>query len=218
MGDTTSARLRLKTLGSFEVIVDGAPVPEEAWPRRKTKGLLKLLLTAPGDVFTVDQLIDALLPDSDVGRAGSNIRARVSELRSVLEPDLQRGATSQYVKRIGEGYSFCPDSDSWLDTFAFERQVSEGHRNAGARRLPEAIDALESAIALYRGEFLAEDRYAEWAESKRSQLRERFLGGLTRLAACQAKLGRLHEAAASCRRALAIDPPAWGQVFIFEST
>ena len=100
MGDATSARLRLKVLGSFELALDGAAVPEEAWPRRKTRDLLKLLLTAPGDVFTDDQLIETLLPDAGVTRAGSNIRARISELRRVLEPELQRGTGSQYIKRI----------------------------------------------------------------------------------------------------------------------
>ena len=71
MRDEPYTGLRIRTLGPFEVIVDGTPVPDDAWPRRKTKELLKVLLTAPGEVFTVDQLVDALLPEANVGRAAA---------------------------------------------------------------------------------------------------------------------------------------------------
>ena len=80
MKDASSASICLRVLGSFEVVLDGVMIPENAWPRRKTRSLLKVLLTAPGDVFTVDQLIDALLPNANVERAAANIRSRISEL------------------------------------------------------------------------------------------------------------------------------------------
>jgi DNA-binding SARP family transcriptional activator len=66
MKDALSASICLRVLGAFEVVLDGVVIPEDAWPRRKTRSLLKVLLTAPGDVFTVDQLIDALLPNPKV--------------------------------------------------------------------------------------------------------------------------------------------------------
>jgi len=206
MGDASSTKLRLNTLGSFEVIVDATALPDDAWPRRKTKDLLKVLLTAPGNVFTADQLIEALLPDADVDRAASNIRARVSELRSVLEPDLKRGTDSQYIKRIGEGYAFSLDSDCWVDTVAFEDGLADAQRAADDERWEEAVETFEAALGWYRGEFLAEDRYAEWAEGTRQQLRERHLEGLTRQAACYAELGRLRQAISCCRQILSIEP------------
>jgi len=205
MEDTSSARLCLRVLGSFEVMLDGVAIPEDAWPRRKTKSLLKVLLTAPGDPFTVDQLIEAVLPEADVSRAASNIRARVSELRKVLEPSLRRGSDSQYVKRIGEGYAFNPNSDSWLDSLQFEQQIAEGHQHADGSQWTRAVDSLKSASALYRGEFLVEDRYADWAKNTRSRLREQHLQGLSRLAACYAELGRHRQVASCCRKILAVD-------------
>ena len=63
MRERGTAELHVRTLGCFEVSLHGAHLPDEAWPRRKTRDLMKLLLTQPGNVFTVDQLIDALLPD-----------------------------------------------------------------------------------------------------------------------------------------------------------
>jgi len=197
--------LQIKTLGSFETILDGVVIPERAWPRRKTRELLKVLLTAPGDVFTVDQLIDAILPDADVSRARSNIGARISELRSVLEPGLHRGIDSQYIKRVGEGYMFNVDSDSWLDSLEFDRLCTEALHQADEDQWAEAVDRFEMAAVLYRGDFLAEDRYAEWAESARAHLRETYLEGLTRLATCYARLNRLCQAASSYRKVLESD-------------
>ena len=206
MGNPASQGLQIRTLGPFEVNVDGRAVSDDAWPRRKTRDLLKILLTSPGDMFTVDQLVDALLPDADVSRAGSNIRARVSELRGVLEPELQRGSESRFIKRIGDGYAFITSPDSWLDTVSFEQGVATGHRHADENRWPEAAEAFETAVALYRGEFLAEDRYAEWAGNARSRLRNLHIGALTRLAACYAELGRLRQAISCCQQVLIIEP------------
>jgi TolB-like protein/Tfp pilus assembly protein PilF/DNA-binding winged helix-turn-helix (wHTH) protein len=206
MKDASSASICLRVLGSFEVVLDGVVIPKDAWPRRKTRNLLKVLLTAPGDVFTVDQLIEAVLPDADVSRAGSNIRARISELRRVLEPNLRRGADSQHVRRVGEGYAFNTASDSWVDTLVFQQGITEAQRIADEGRWEEAVEAFEAALTLYRGEFLAEDRYAEWAEATRSDLRCRYLDAQTRLAACYAELGRLRQAISCCQRILSIEP------------
>ena len=154
MKDASSANLCVRALGAFKVELDGVAIPDSRWPRRKTKALLKILLTNPGKTFSVDQLIDTLLPDADVERAGSNIKARVSELRRVLEPRLSRGQDSQYIISIGEGYAFNTDVSYWLDAEAFTEQIlctdlafEQGH-------WAEAAESFEEAVALYRGEFL----------------------------------------------------------------
>ena len=164
-----------------------------------------MLLTAPGNVFTVDQLIEAVLPDAQPTRASSNIRARVSELRNVLEPNLRRGADSQYVRRAGEGYAFSSDSNSWVDILAFERGIPEAHNSADEGHWTESVEAFDALLSLYRGEFLAEDRYEEWALRPRERLQGQYLDALTRLAACYAELGRLRQAASYCRKVLVVD-------------
>ena len=206
MGSVREARLQLRTLGPFEVAVDGRAVPDGAWPRRKSRDLLKLLTTAPGTMFTVDQLIEALLPGADPERAATNIRARVSELRGVLEPSLERGSASRFIRHVGEGYALALGADTWLDTVVFEHGVSEGIQRADQGDWIGASTWLEDAIALYRGAFLEEDRYADWAEAPRMRWRDRHIEAMESLATCYAKLGRVQEALACCRKALARDP------------
>jgi TolB-like protein/two-component SAPR family response regulator/Tfp pilus assembly protein PilF len=206
MGRSEGGTLQIRTLGRFEVLVDGIRVPEERWPRQRTKKLLKILLTAPGQPFTFDQLVDALLPQATVETAIHNIQARASELRRVLEPDLIRGRDSQYVVTVGDGYLFNADSVAWIDHRRFTHAIGEAQQLADAGRLESAMTSFEGAVALYRGDFLAEDRYAEWAESTRSLLRDQLLECLTRQADCYAELGRLRQAIGCCQRALSMEP------------
>ena len=206
MGLDSEHRIQVRMLGTFEVLVGGRSIPDSAWPRRKTSELLKVLLIRPGERLTIDQLIEALWPEASPASATRNVQARVSELRRVLEPDLRKGSDSKYVKHVGEGYALALGDDLWLDTGVFRSQLAEAHDLADRGERIKAIEAFEEAIALYRGDFLAEDRYAEWAEATRQALRELYLEGLSGLADCYAELGRLRQAISCCQRILGAEP------------
>jgi len=203
---SASTLLTIRALGSFQVALKGVDIPDDAWPRRKTRDLLKILITSPGDVFTVDQLVEALLPDADPARAAANIRARVSELRNVLEPDRKPGSESRFIKHLGEGYAFAPGPDCWIDTLAFASALTEAQHLSDSGSWDEAIGVFEMCLRLYQGEFLALDRYADWAVEMRTQLQEQYLDGLIRLASCYAELSRLRQAISCCQRALSVEP------------
>ncbi|MFC2077878.1 BTAD domain-containing putative transcriptional regulator [Candidatus Bipolaricaulota bacterium] len=206
MTSTKEPALRVGLLGQFGVWRHGVPIPESDWPRKKTKDLLKVLLTAPGELFLVDQLVEALFPESDSNRSGSNIRSRVSELRRILEPELKHGRDSSYIARQGQAYLFDLDADCEVDTIAFETALRQAHDHADAERWMEAVECFESALALYKGGFLPEDRYDEWAQSTRERLKEEYLAGLGRLAECYDELGRTRQAIDCCHRVLAVKP------------
>jgi len=205
-GTSPTSSVCIRALGVFGITIDAQSIPEDRWPRQKTKDILKVLLTAPGEAVTVDQLIEAIWPESLVASAARNVQARVSELRHVLEPDLQKGSASTYIKHVGEGYALVLGANLWLDTESFRTQLASAHDLADRSEWPEAAGAFEEASALYRGDFLAEDRYAEWAEPTRRELRELYLEGLSRLAACYAELGRLRQAISCCQRIRALEP------------
>ena len=205
MSNGDGAFLQINALGRFDVSISGISVSKDRWPRRKTKELLKVLITAPGRPFTFDQLVDALLPEADTTTATGNIQARASELRRVLEPGLSRGRDSKFIISVGRGYAFAPACEFSLDTQKFEAGISGSEHFASEGRWQEAAETLEGALLLYRGEFLAENRYAEWAEEARSQLRKQYLQGLSSLAECYAELGRFRQAITCCQRVLAVE-------------
>ena len=206
MKDSPGDAVRIRTLGSFEVAIDGRSVPEDRWPRQKTKSMLKFLVTSPGTAFTVDQIIESLFPDANPERAARNVQARVSELRRVLEPNLGKGSESQFIRQARGGYALVLGSHLWIDTIAFADRLTQARALADAGDWMPAVEAFEGALALYLGDFLMEDRYAEWAEDARRRHREQYLEGLTRLAACYAELDRLRQAISCCQRILGIEP------------
>ena len=206
MGSDRDGILRISTLGRFRLSFDGVPISEKRWPRQKTKELLKILLTAPTQPFTFDQLADALLPESDVETAIHNIQARASELRRVLEPELVKGRSSRFIVNAGEGYAFAPTCRYCLDTEEFDSGLDDAGKLAAAEHWPEAIERFDDALTAYRGDFLPEDRYADWAEHTRSRLRNAYLEALGTQASCYAELGRHRQAIACCQRLLHIEP------------
>jgi len=205
MSSDVQTPLRIRTFGRFEIEREGTPLDPGAWPRRMTRTLLKVLLTGADRVFTKDQLIDALLPEADLDHAVRNLQARISELRRVLEPDLKRGADSSFVKRVGEGYLFHTDSVCWLDSLVFEQELREAATLLEESRRT-AVTRLEDTLALYRGEFLAEDRYESWAEPRRAHLKNLYLDALLDLADAYAELGRLRQSITCCQRVLSVEP------------
>jgi len=201
-----SDSLRVFTLGGFSVERNGHVISNDEWPRYKTRDLLKVLLTSPDCPFAVEQLCEAIAPDASPRAALSNVRARISELRRSLEPGLARGRDSRFVARIGEAYTFRVTPDVWIDALEFESSVTSAQRETDIGNWADAVAAFEKALQLYRGEFLAEDRYEEWALAPRHRLQVLFLDSLETLATCFAELGRLRQAISCCRRILSVEP------------
>ena len=100
------------------------------------------------------------------------------------------------------GYAFHLTPDIWLDVEEFE------HRLNYAQSLPDPMQRLflfETAIDLYKDDYLISDPYADWLQAERERLRERFFHGLLQLAELYADMGRYADAITACRRMLARD-------------
>jgi hypothetical protein len=62
----------IRTLGVFEVIRDGTPVPRAVWQSTKARDLLKILI-ARRKATSRDQLIDLLWPEIDRVKGGNRL-------------------------------------------------------------------------------------------------------------------------------------------------
>ena len=203
---TQGAGLTIRLLGRFEVKRDGEPVPEEAWGHPKTRELLKVLLADPGTLFSEEELVGVLFPEENSHRALASLYARVNQLWRVLEPNLERGADSQFVHRADHGYRFNSESCCWVDTLQFLQLKGQGDRNRESSQDAEAINCYEEAIKLWGGEFLEPDRYEEWTLEVRLQWQERYIAVLTQLADAYAAAGDRHRAVMACRTAFDLRP------------
>ena len=203
MASVTRSGLSIRLFGRFEVRRGSDPVPSAAWGRRKTLTLLKVLLTNPGHTFSQDQLIEALYGEENPQAKSHNLRGRISQLRHALEPQLEHRGTSRFVTHVGDGYRFEADA-CWIDAEVFRERLRFAAKAEEEGQWNLAADAYETGLELVRGDFLEEDRYAEWAFVRREALREEFVKGLSALARCHAQLQQFDRAVECCDRALRI--------------
>lgn len=185
--------IEVRLLGEFRVSVSGQPVAAESWRLAKAQDLVKLLALARRHRLHREQIIESLWPGRDPASTANNLHQVVYAARRAIRS--AGGDGRGCIRLAGDWLSLCPDTDLWIDADAFERAAS----GTDPRRHREAL-------ALYSGELLPEDRYAEWAEPRRDALRQRYRDLLTTLAAAWEHEGQLGVAGELVRRLLDDDP------------
>jgi predicted ATPase/DNA-binding SARP family transcriptional activator/DNA-binding CsgD family transcriptional regulator len=181
------------------VWVGSRAVSEGAWHLRKAKSLVKVLALARGHALHREQIMDLLWPELGKRAASNNLRQALHVARRILHLDPE--IASRYLSLSGEQLALCLEGQLWVDVEAFEEAA------ATARRSRDPV-AYRAAIELYSGELLPEDRYEEWAESRRQELQRTLLSLLVELAALYEKRGteELEPAVQALQRALAEEP------------
>src|SRR5919107_3960070 len=187
--------LRIKLLGGFSVSVGSRTIQQNAWRLRKSAALLKVLALAPRYRLHREQVIDALWPDSGKKAASNSLRKTLHAARRALDP----AGGSRYLASENDSLVLCPGSSLWVDVEAFEEAA------ATARREHEPT-AHRAAIELYVGDLLPEDRYEEWAEQRRQELRRMFLSLLVELATEHEERAEHGQGVEVLRRAVAEEP------------
>jgi hypothetical protein len=156
---TDDGHIAITLLGDFTVRTDGRMVPASEWNRRSAAGIVKLLSLAPARRLHREQLIDLLWPDDTIDEALPKLHKAAHFARRAI------GAADSIVLR-DEHVTLCPGHEVTVDVVQFDEL---------ARRAITSADGglARAALTLYRGDLLPKDRYEEWAEERREQLRLR---------------------------------------------
>jgi DNA-binding SARP family transcriptional activator len=166
-------RLVVQTLGGFRVRRGNEPIPSNGWRRESARQLFQLFLTYRHAPLDRDQICEFLWPDADLTTAHRNFKIALNTLYQVLEPDRDPGSESAFVFRDGTSYALRPNADLWLDAEEFLTLIRQAEKTDA--------DAIEKAIALYRGEYLPENPYEPWMAEERERLASSFLESADRL-------------------------------------
>ncbi|HEY2949677.1 MAG TPA: hypothetical protein VGJ53_14990, partial [Micromonosporaceae bacterium] len=159
-------RCELRLLGGFAAVVDGAAIASAAWRHRRALQLVKILALAAGHRLVAEQVVDLMWPDLPAQAGGANLRKAAHLARQVL------GAPDAVVLAGGAVVLF-PRDEVWTDAEEFRRAADAALRT-GDR------GSLATAIGLYAGDLLPDDRYEDWAAAPRERLRARYLQALRR--------------------------------------
>ena len=190
--------VRIWLLGGFRVTVGSRTVEENRWRLKKAGGLVKLLALAQGQRLHREQIMDALWPDLDTKSAANNLHHVLHFARRVLGAT-PPNTTSRYLQRQGDLLALCPEGPLWVDVEAFEEAA------ATARHSRESA-AYRAAAELYSGELLPEDRYEEWTQERREELRQLHLTLLVELAELYEEREEYEPAIEALRQVVAEEP------------
>jgi DNA-binding SARP family transcriptional activator len=203
---TQTPQLRIQTLGQFQLWRDDQAI--EVWERPQAETILKMLLVRRargGRTVAADELITALWPDADEEGGRKKLLPLISNARHTLEPDIEP-RDSNFILRSSNGYFFDLNEGVSWDLLKFRQHLRQGQQLARQKRWEEAIAELEQGRALYRGDFMAEDRYTDWVIELRREITTDFCDLLTLLADGYANLGRYAQAIEVGELALRKDP------------
>jgi len=137
----------VRTLGGFEVLRDGLVVDPAAWGSQRARQLCKRLVAGNGAPVTRDCLIDLLWPDDLADRAtlGARLSVQLSTVRRILGGGVVADRTSIRL-----------DLDRIrTDLHELEHLAATGDNSAVRRH--------------YRGPFLPDDLYDDWATPVRNR-------------------------------------------------
>lgn len=195
--------ISIRCFGAVEVLVDGA-VLDLGIMKPRVRSLLRALALHAGGPVHRDRLIDWLWPAEADSRVGTrNLQVAVSSLRQVLEPGVARGAAAVVV-REGDTYRLHL-GDGGFDLVDFDRWISVGRDAVAAGETAAAVDALDRALGLYRGELLADEGAAEWVLAERERLQVAAADASQLRAELLLAAGRPADAATEAERGLRID-------------
>lgn len=196
-------RLRVFTFGRTRLESGEGPLAGE-WLGHRPGHVLKYLVTQRDRVVPVDELVEVFW--AAAGQRGmTSVRQAVHTLRQHLEPDRRRRSGSAFVVARSGGYEL-ERGAVWIDADDFETAVAEGLKALGQGELEIAEGALARATGLYRGDFLAEEAYAEWAFAERDRLRDLAGQALRGLVELKAATGDLEAASQHLHRLAELEP------------
>ncbi|MCB0154874.1 MAG: response regulator [Anaerolineae bacterium] len=203
---TQAPDLRIQTFGQFRMWRDGKPIGD--WERPQAETIVKLLLVRRvrgGRAVAADELITRLWPDSDEETGRKKLLPLISVARRTLEPNIEP-RDSNFILRSANGYFFDLSGPVSWDLLEFREHLYRGQELIRAQKWAEAITEFEKGRSLYRGDFLVEDRYDDWAMDIRREITGELRDLLVNLADAYAALGRYPEAISACEDALNKDP------------
>jgi DNA-binding SARP family transcriptional activator len=187
-----------RLLGPLEVLDQGRVLPLGG---AKQRALLAVLLLRPNEVVSIDRLIDELWGEEPPSTATKVVQVYVSQLRKSLAGDRSRSV----IETRPPGYAVRVEPGR-LDVERFDSLLSRARRRRSAGDLEETASVLREALALWRGQALADFAYEPFAQAAIARLEELRLVALEERIEADLAIGRHAEVVAELETLAAEQP------------
>jgi LuxR family maltose regulon positive regulatory protein len=208
--------LRVETLGGFRVWRGDALLPDSDWEGHQPQLLLKALIARGPQPAPLEVLMEDLWPEAPPKTAKRNLAISLHRLRKALEPALDKTFGSAYVHLKANLVSLDQELCR-VDAFEFLSSCRNGEKKDREGDIAGTLAQYQEAAHKYQGDFLPEEPYHSWAESRRQELRGRYIEVLERLAALHEQRGALTRAINCLKQLLKADPlwePAYQKLML----
>jgi DNA-binding SARP family transcriptional activator len=185
--------LRVRTLGRFEVVRDGAPLEVRGKAQKKPLELLKALVALGGEGVETGRLAAILWPDAAGDAAKVSFDSTLYRLRKLIDQDA--------ALTLADGKLSLDRRQCFVDVWAFERIAREADEASG----PEAAAIARRLLDAYPDHFLATEDDHPWLMGLRDRLRSKLLRAVLALGGALEADARWEDAIALYRRALELD-------------
>ncbi len=169
-----AARLFVRTFGGVSIHRGNWTGSQIRIEKRRVRGLLGVLAAHTEFPLTRDAAVEILWPDADADSGVNNLNQTVFQLRRYLDPGYRAGESPEYVISTSEEVRL---SETLIRTDLAEI-LRLPDRLVGLK-LASRPKAIDRALDLIHGEFLADLRYEDWASrlqlTVHSEVRRRLL-------------------------------------------
>jgi DNA-binding SARP family transcriptional activator len=196
--------LVISLLGDLRVRYQGQEI--SLGSSKNGRAIFRYLIAAPVKSAPSDVLLETFWPQDEPQEARHKLHIAVSTLRQALHEGLDSLLEGRdAIVYLDDRYLLLPELEVELDADLFARHVAAGQRLEREGRDEPAMAEYEAARALYLGDFLAQDLYADWAVAPRARYEEMYLTVLGRLADHYVEQQRYADGISCCRQILARD-------------
>ena len=205
--------MEFRILGPLQVVTGDRTVDV---PGPKVRTLLAALVVHAGRVVSRDRLFEILWGPQPPDGAAGTLQSHVSHLREALEPG-RAGGDASLVHARDPGYFLSVDPQRDVDAGRFECLADEGRRTVAEGAPADGAAHLDAALALWRGEPLAEFTFAPFAQAEIARLSELRLKAVEDRVEAHLALGLHAELTGELRRLITEEPlreRLWGQLML----
>ncbi len=195
--------LKFRTLGRFEIELEGQTMLRAQQMNPAPRQLLTLLLGAPGQQIRQEEIQTLLWPDAAPAKSRASFDSLVYRLRKALDEALPSVSVKNYLS-LQTG--FLRLEHCWCEHQEFAVQAQQGLNLARQKKNWQAANVLRSALQLWQGEFLAGYPLLGPTETCGHQLLLSYLECAARLAEILIAGGEVSEAIRLISNALMQDP------------
>jgi len=163
-------KIYIKCFGNLEVFCGGDSITELLWSKERIKDILLFLFLHRGKYISKGEISCLLWRDMEEERASENFKVNLSMLKKIIEPNRKNQQNSFFIKRRGCNYSL---NDCLIDSDVdeFLSLIKSGKSLKGR----DKYSFYESAINLYKDNYLTDHLYVDWLMDERENLKTIYL-------------------------------------------